>query len=100
LEGREAGDLPARGKAPESNPTHHSTPELFQPLWPVMVVAKTKSAELLGEKTTKTTMKTTKRAMWRMPPMTSKGARTLLAKMLQKRGRARIAHANKVPWYF
>jgi hypothetical protein len=65
-----------------------------------MVVAKTKSAELRGEKTTKTTIKTTKRAMWSMPPMTSKGARTLLAKMLQKTGRARIAHANRVPWYF
>jgi hypothetical protein len=65
-----------------------------------MVVAKTKSADLLGDKTIKTTMKTTKRAMWRMPPMTSKGARIFRAKMLQKRGRARMAHANRVPWYF
>ena len=75
-------------------------PGLCQPLRPVMVVPKTKLAELLGDMTTKTTMKTTKRAMWRMPPMTSNGARIFREKMLQKSGRARMAHANKVPWYF
>jgi hypothetical protein len=90
-------NLPARGKTADRRPIFHWIPTFDQPLSPVRVLVKTNDALLRGAITSKVTIKRIKKRMWVTPPISSSGARALLAKTLQTTGMARTAHVRSVP---
>jgi hypothetical protein len=90
-------NLPPRGNTADRRPIFHWTPALDQPLSPVRVWVKTNDAGLRGAITAKVTINRIKKRMCVTPPISSRGARALLAKTLQATGMARTAHVRSVP---